>query len=96
MSWQFTYEKDRKESVRFIVLGTIPALSVSMKHTPEIIHVGIAEALAEIHRQAEQRLAVALRPGRLSPIENYSHRNGRAASAAVIAEIRAASSFPAR
>lgn len=56
--------------------------------TPEIIHIGIAEALAEIHRQAEERLAAALRPGMLSPIENHSHRNGTAASAAVILELR--------
>ena len=68
-----------------------------MKNKPEIIHVGIAEALAEIYRQAEERLAAALRPGRLSPIDNYSHRNGRAASASVITEIRQSeSSFSAR
>ena len=59
-----------------------------MKTTPEIIHIGIAEALAEIHRQADARLALALKPGTLGPLENLSHRNGRAASASVIADIR--------
>ena len=49
--------------------------------------IGTTEAIAEIHRQAEARLVAVMKPARLSPF-NYSHRNGMAASDAVIEEIR--------
>jgi hypothetical protein len=62
----------------------------SLNESSGIIHIGIAEALAEIHRQAEDRFRDAMKPSRLRPL-NYSRRNGMAASDAVIAEILAIS-----
>lgn len=61
--------------------------------TPRIIHVGIAEALAEITRQAEMRLRNVMKPARLAPL-NLSHRNGMAASNQVIEQIRREESYP--
>lgn len=50
-----------------------------------IIHAGVAEALAEIHRQAEARLREIMKPAQLRPL-NLSHVNGRAASKAILVE----------
>jgi hypothetical protein len=57
------------------------------KETSVIIYTGLADALAEIHRQAEARLCEVMQPARFRPL-NYTHRNGRAASNAIIEGIR--------
>jgi hypothetical protein len=60
-------------------------------NTMQNILPGIAAAIEEIARRnqfdrAESRLAEKMRPARLAPL-NLSHRNGMAASDAVINEI---------
>lgn len=64
-----------------------------MLHRNELVHAGIAAAIAEINRrhelyeQAEIRLAAKMKPALLNPL-NHSHENGRAASDAVMEAIR--------